>query len=309
MTRTLLRFVLGSVLAGMTATVALAQTTTETKKFEVIAVDGSQLVVKLPEGTREITVPPGFMFTVDGKQLSVNELKPGMAGTATITTTTKTVPVTVTEIKNGTVMQALGGTSIIVRTDDNTIKMFSQADVDKRGVRIMRGGKPAQISDFRANDKLSATIVTTMPPKVLTEKEVQASLAKSGGAGAGSARGCGACRCPSCCADCRCRARKGAAPDRQPAAARRPDWCRLARRRTGPHVQAPPRDALEVRSSTRAALVAPSAACVTPHQAQQPETGKTPLGSGRSLPPAPPSKPAHGISERLRQPGAREGVN
>ena len=186
MTRTLLRFVLGSVLAGMTATVALAQTTTETKKFEVIAVDGSQLVVKLPEGTREITVPPGFMFTVDGKQLSVNELKPGMAGTATITTTTKTVPVTVTEIKNGTVMQALGGTSIIVRTDDNTIKMFSQADVDKRGVRIMRSGKPAQISDFRANDKLTATIVTTMPPKVLTEKEVQASLAKSGGAGAGA---------------------------------------------------------------------------------------------------------------------------
>ena len=173
----------------MTATVALAQTTSETKKFEVIAVDGNQLVVKLPEGTKEITVPPGFQFTVDGKQLSVSELKPGMAGTATITTTTTTVPVTVTEIKNGTVMQALGGTSIIVRTDDNTIKMFSQADVDKRGVRIMRGGKPAQISDFRANDKLSATIVTTMPPKVLTEKEVQASLAKSGGAGASAGAG------------------------------------------------------------------------------------------------------------------------
>ena len=32
-------------------------TTTETKKFEVIAVDGNQLVVKLPEGTRELTVP------------------------------------------------------------------------------------------------------------------------------------------------------------------------------------------------------------------------------------------------------------
>ena len=57
--------------------------------------------------------------------------------------------------------------------------MFSQADVDKRGVKIMRGGEPAQITDFREGDKLSATIVTTMPPKVLTEKEVQATLARS----------------------------------------------------------------------------------------------------------------------------------
>ena len=72
-----------------------------TKKFQVISVDGNQLVVKLPEGTREITVPEGFHFTVDGKQLTVGELKPGMAGTATITTKTTVVPVTVTEVKNG----------------------------------------------------------------------------------------------------------------------------------------------------------------------------------------------------------------
>jgi len=170
------------MLVGVTATATQAQTTSETKKFQVIAVEGNQLVVKLPEGTKELTVPDDFRFTVDGQSLSVHQLKPGMAGTATITTRTTLVPVTVTEVKNGTVMQTMG-TSIIVRTGDE-IKMFSQSDIDKRGVKIMRGGQPAQISDFRANDKLTATIVTTMPPKVLTEKEVQASLAKAAPAAA-----------------------------------------------------------------------------------------------------------------------------
>ena len=187
MTRAAIRLVLCGALVCLTAAVTLAQTatTSETKKFQVISVDGNELVVKLPEGTREMTVPAGFRFNVDGKMLSVQELKPGMAGTATITTKTTVTPVTVTEVKNGTVMQAQGN-SIIVRTDDG-IKMFTQSDIDKRGVKIMRDGQPATISDFRTNDRLTATIVTAKPPRVMTEKEVQATLAKSGGGAAAGA--------------------------------------------------------------------------------------------------------------------------
>jgi LPXTG-motif cell wall-anchored protein len=175
MTRALVRVVMSGAFVFMAATVSQAQTTTETKKFEVIAVDGNKLVVRLPEGTRELTVPDDFRFTIDGKPLSVHELKPGMAGTANITTRTTVIPVTVTEVKNGTVAKALG-TSVIVATD-GTYKMFSQSDIDKRGVKIMKDGRPVEISELRENDRLSATIITSKPPRVLTAKEVQATLA------------------------------------------------------------------------------------------------------------------------------------
>jgi len=160
----------GSTLAQQTSTAS------ETKKFEVIAVDGNQLVVSLPEGTREITVPDDFRFNIDGKQMSVHELIPGMKGTATITTKTTVTPVTVTEVKSGEVVIASGG-AIYVRTGGD-VKMFTQGDVDKRGVKIMRSGKPATVSDFRAGDTLTATIITSKPPQVVTDKEVQATLAR-----------------------------------------------------------------------------------------------------------------------------------
>jgi RNase P/RNase MRP subunit p29 len=170
-----------------TAVTATAQTTasTQSKEFEVIAVSGNDLVVKLPEGTREIKVPDDFRFTVDGRQLAARDLKPGMKGTATITTKTTVTPVVVTEVKNGEVVQASGAT-LLVRTDQG-FKQFTQGDVEKRGIKMVKDGAPAQFTDFRAGDRLSATIVTTHPPKVLTEREVNATLAKAAPAAAPAA--------------------------------------------------------------------------------------------------------------------------
>ena len=179
-----------ALVCGMAVASQAGQTTTSTqttKSFEVLSVDGSQLVVRLPEGTRELTVPDDFRFTVDGKQLALAELKPGMKGTATITTRTTVTPVTVTEVKNGTVMQATGA-SVLVKTDEG-FKNFTQGDLDKRGVRIMRDGKAVDLSSLRKDDRLTATIITSKPPHVLTQKEVNASLAAAPAAGAGAGAG------------------------------------------------------------------------------------------------------------------------
>ena len=189
MTRAMSRIMMAAALVCLTAVVSLAQqtaTTSETKAFEVLAVDGNQLVVRLPEGTRELTVADDFRFMVNGKPLSVRELTVGMKGTATITTRTTVTPVTVTEVKNGTVV-VRSSSGIIVRTPQGVVQSFSQGEVDKRGVKILRAGKPAQVSEFREGDQLTATFITSAPPRVLTEKEVQATLANAGAAAGGGA--------------------------------------------------------------------------------------------------------------------------
>src|SRR5688572_21011443 len=178
MTRVLNRMVLAAAVVSMTAVLSEAQqpttTSTETKTFEVLAVDGNTLVVRLPEGTRELTVADDFRFIVNGQPMSARELKPGMKGTATITTKTTVTPVTVTEVKSGTVV-VRSSANIIVRTPEG-VRSFTQGEADKRGVKIFRNGKPVQLSELREGDQLSATIITSAPPRVMTEQEVRATV-------------------------------------------------------------------------------------------------------------------------------------
>lgn len=148
--------------------------TTDVLNFEVISVDGNDLVVRDQNGTREVAVPEDFRFTVDGKPMSVHDLKPGMKGIATVTTTMTYRPVYVTQIKKGTVVRQVG-TSVHVRTDEG-VKWFKKAEIDARGVKIYMDGKPVNVTDLKEGDQLTAMIVTEAEPEVISEKNVQASL-------------------------------------------------------------------------------------------------------------------------------------
>ncbi len=181
MVRPASRVCLAAAFVCVWAGVALAQgqtttsTATETKAFEVISVNATTLVLQLPEGPREMAVSDATSFMVDGQPMAVRDLQPGMKGVATITTTTYTTPVSVTEVKNGEVVMA-GAGNIVIRTADGETKSFSQEQIDKRGVVLTRDGKPAVIADFKTGDKLSATIISAAAPRVVREQALRATL-------------------------------------------------------------------------------------------------------------------------------------
>ena len=176
--RVVAMFALGLTFVG--ASLAQTSTTTDTRKFEVISVDGNQLVFRDERGTHELTVPDGFRFTVDGKQMAIGDLKPGMKGTAVVTTTTTVTPVTITEIKQGMVV-SVSPMSLIVKDDaDGVRKRFTQAQLNDRGIKILnKDGRVIHVGDVQKGDQIQATIVTQGPPVVVTEQEVQATLAQA----------------------------------------------------------------------------------------------------------------------------------
>ena len=167
--------VLGLALAGA----PMAQTTkSDVLTFEVLSVDGNFLVFHDQKGTHGINVPSDFRFTVDGKKLSVSELKPGMKGTAVVTTTTTVIPVYTTEVREATVLQA-GPGSIIVRDKDGVRKRFTQDQLDKWNIQILKDGRLMRIGEVKEGDVITATIVSPVAPVVVTEQDVRASLDKS----------------------------------------------------------------------------------------------------------------------------------
>jgi len=184
---------------------------TSTVHFEVVGVQGNAVTVKTREkGSETVTVDDNFRFTVDGQPVGVHDLKPGMKGTATITETTTVTPVVVTEVREGTVRQ-IAGNSLIVQTADG-FRMYTEADANRRGATIIRNGEPSDFNSLRVGDRLSATIVTTHPPKVMTERQVNAAMTSPAPAAAPSAPAAPAAPAASAGAPAAAHAPAGAAP-------------------------------------------------------------------------------------------------
>jgi hypothetical protein len=159
-----------------------AQTQTMTvavRNFEIIAVDGNHLILRDERGTSDYFVPADFVFTVDGKKMTVADLKAGMKGQATVTTTTTITPVTVTELRSGMVLGTGFNSVMVLDRTDGVRKKFTQDQLNARGLQIYKDGKVIPVSQLNKGDEITATVVSQRPPEVVTEREVEATLAQA----------------------------------------------------------------------------------------------------------------------------------
>ena len=106
-----------------TTSMGQSETTTSTRTVNatVVSVDGNKVVGKDAAGKHtEYTIPDGFKFQYQGREIGVSELKPGMKVSAKITTTTTMTPVYVSEIRTGKVLAVSGPGLALPVFDDNS---------------------------------------------------------------------------------------------------------------------------------------------------------------------------------------------
>ena len=149
-----------------TTEVARGAATAETSelKGEVEYVEGNSLVVTMSSGElRTFTVPESRKFLIDGKELSVHELKPGTKLTATVTTTMTPVRVRTVTVKSGTVWHVLGN-NVILTLPNGENKQFTVND----DTRLIVNDKPATARDLSKGMVVYAEKVVEEPMTEIT---------------------------------------------------------------------------------------------------------------------------------------------
>jgi hypothetical protein len=147
------------------------QATTDVKvdRGTVLLVDGNDLVVKTEDGrlVHFANVPESARATVDGQELGIHDLKPGMTLERTLTTTT--TPQTITTVKHvtGTVWHVTPPASVILTLEDGTNQAFKIPDGQKFNI----DGQIVDAWGLREGMKVSATKVTEVPATVVEQQK------------------------------------------------------------------------------------------------------------------------------------------
>src|SRR5262245_47571440 len=148
-------------------TLGAAATTVEVRSGEVVYVSGNNLVVKMENGDiKSLTVPDSARATVDGKQLSVHELKPGMKLQRTIVTTSTPKTVTTVRTIQGKVFNVNAPSSVILTLPDNTNKQYKVP----KNQKFMIDGQEKTVFDLRKGMNVSATVLTQVPETVVAQQ-------------------------------------------------------------------------------------------------------------------------------------------
>jgi hypothetical protein len=135
---------------------------------EVVHISGNDLVVKMEDGSlRDFeNVPESARVTVDGKELGIHELKPGMKLERTITVTTTPQTVTTTKRVTGRVWHVSPPTSVILQLEDGTTQQFTIP----KGQQFVINGQETDAWGLKKGMTVSATKVTEEPVTVVEHR-------------------------------------------------------------------------------------------------------------------------------------------
>ena len=151
-----------------TTTTGHATKEVQVEHAQVLTVSGNDLVVKMADGTiRHIAnVPESARVTVDGKQLGIHDLKPGMTLQRTITTTTTPKVITTTQSVTGTVWHVQPPLSVILTMEDGKNQQFKIP----KGQKFNVDGQMVDAWGLKKGMKVSATKVVEEPLTVVNQQ-------------------------------------------------------------------------------------------------------------------------------------------
>src|SRR5580700_6560042 len=142
---------------------------TQVESGEVVTVSGNDLVVKMADGTIRhfANVPESARATVDGQQMGIHDLKPGMKLQRTITTTTTPKTITTVQSVTGKVWHVSPPNSVILTLEDRTNQSFKIP----KGQKFTIDGQEVDAFGLRKGMVVTATKIVEVPEVVVSQRK------------------------------------------------------------------------------------------------------------------------------------------
>lgn len=140
----------------------------QVENAEVVHVNGNDLILKMSDGTiRHISnVPDSARATVDGKEIGIKDVKPGMKLQKTVVTTTTPTVITTVQTVKGKVFQVQPPSSVILTLENGENQQFTIP----QGQKFMVEGQETDAFGLKKGMMVSATKVVEEPVNVIEQQ-------------------------------------------------------------------------------------------------------------------------------------------
>jgi len=145
------------------------------ERGEVVLVNGNDLVIKMEDGTIRhfANVPESARATVDGQQLGIHDLKPGMKLQRTLATTTTPKTITTVQTVTGKVWHISPPNSVILTLENGTNQSFKIP----KGQKFTVDGQETDAWGLKKGMNVSATKIVEVPEiQIEHERQVTGSM-------------------------------------------------------------------------------------------------------------------------------------